>query len=93
METRPNSKPASEPQGFKCNICGCPRLVTYKETNKEGIEEVKTHIVKCGGHTGIHPRLWNMSGYGKTSEAEAFLRVSTYEDYQVAKNLLTRRKK
>jgi len=46
----------------KCNICDCPRTVTFQERDEDsGNYHTQTHTVSCGGHQAIHPALWNRS--------------------------------
>lgn len=63
----------------KCNICGYPDVVTYKEYDRDSgkTKEVR-HTVDCPGHIGIHPALWNRSGGGSSG---GFRNVG-YEDYE-----------
>lgn len=70
-----------------CNICGCPREVTYQEQDHEtGKVRIARHTVDCGGHIGIHPSLWNKAG-GNSSGGVRSLGYSEYEKYyqQLAK--------
>lgn len=62
-----------------CNICGCPREVTFKEQDHEtGKIREGRHTVECGGHQGIHPALWNKSGGNSTGG----VRSLGYSDYE-----------
>ena len=64
-----------------CNICGCPRVVSYRETDHEtGKTSWHSHTVDCGGHLGIHPRLWNKCGGNSTGGVRS-LGYSDYKKY------------
>jgi hypothetical protein len=66
-----------QPQEEPCNICGCPREVTFAEQDKDtGKTVTRTHIVECGSHQGIPTYLWN-----KVNKHFTEIRP-TYDDYQ-----------
>jgi len=55
-----NKKPKRETKEIICNICGFPGKITYKEEDRDtGKVKTTTHEVKCLGHEGIHPSMWN----------------------------------
>ena len=63
----------------KCNICGCPRVVSYNEYDAEtGHIRVQHHTVECLGHLGVHPQFWNRAKPNSTGQ----VRSLGYEDYQ-----------
>lgn len=61
-----------------CNICDCPREVSYQEKDEEtGKIRTKTHIVDCGGHF-VSPYLWNRhSDYDKFKQFDVRHRKTT----------------
>ena len=53
-------KRAPKHQEELCNICLCPREVSFQEKDEDtGKMETRTHIVECGGHVNIPGYLWN----------------------------------
>ena len=51
-----------------CNICDCPRYVSFQEKDEETGKVIsRTHLVECNGHL-VPGYLWNLS--------------KDYDDYQ-----------